>query len=186
MPELLFPDPPLADGVIALRQWHYDDLAQRFAGFSDPLCQRFGWALTEPCTEDHARRGFEEEEWARLSGAGIDLAIVDVADSIEILGACSVYDVRLSEGRASVGYWLAAHARRRGVATRAVRLLTRWIFDDLGVARIELTCGPDNLGSQRVAERCGFQREGVLRSHMPFKGGRRDSVVFSLLPTDPA
>lgn len=50
------------------------------------------------------------------------------------------------------------------------------------VARLELTCGPDNEASQRVAERCGFTREGVLRSHIPFKGGRRDTVVFSLLP----
>jgi len=43
-------------------------------------------------------------------------------------------------------------------------------------------CGPDNRASQRVGERCGFTREGVLRSHIPFKGMRRDTVVFSLLP----
>jgi RimJ/RimL family protein N-acetyltransferase len=35
-----------------------------------------------------------------------------------------------------------------------------------------------------VALRCGFAREGVLRSHMLFKGARRDTVVFSLLPAD--
>jgi len=52
----------------------------------------------------------------------------------------------------------------------------------LGLARIELTCGPDNEASARVAGRCGFVREGVLRSHMAFKGGRRDTVLFSLLP----
>jgi RimJ/RimL family protein N-acetyltransferase len=45
-------------------------------------------------------------------------------------------------------------------------------------------CGPDNAASQRVAERCGFIREGVLRSHLPFKGGRRDTVLFSLLPAE--
>lgn len=53
---------------------------------------------------------------------------------------------------------------------------------ELGLARIELTCGPDNESSQRVAARCGFVREGVMRSHVPFKGGRRDTVLFSLLP----
>jgi RimJ/RimL family protein N-acetyltransferase len=87
--------------------------------------------------------------------------------------------------RAAVGCWLAPHARGRGIATRAVRLLARWAFDDLGIARLQITCGPDNLASQRVAERAGFTREGVLRSHYPFKGGRRDTVVFSLLPGDP-
>jgi RimJ/RimL family protein N-acetyltransferase len=63
-----------------------------------------------------------------------------------------------------------------------VRLLARWAFDDLGLARVTLTCAPDNHASQRVADRCGFSREGVLRSHMPFKGARRDTVVFGLLP----
>ena len=52
----------------------------------------------------------------------------------------------------------------------------------MGWRRTRAACGPENLASQRVAERCGFTREGVLRSHVPFKGGRRDSVVFSLLP----
>lgn len=50
------------------------------------------------------------------------------------------------------------------------------------MARAELTCGPDNAASQRVAERCGFVREGMLRSHMRFQGARRDTVVFGPLP----
>ena len=68
--------------------------------------------------------------------------------------------------------------------THAVRLIAQWAFQELGVARLELTCGPDNRASQRVAERSGFTREGVLRSHLPFRGGRRDTVVFSLLPSE--
>jgi GNAT superfamily N-acetyltransferase len=73
-------------------------------------------------------------------------------------------------------------ARGRGVATHAVRLIGRWAFEDLELARLELTCAPDNHASQQVAARCGFTREGLLRSHVPFNGGRRDSVMFSLLP----
>ena len=68
------------------------------------------------------------------------------------------------------------------MATHAVRLIARWAFDDLGIARVALTCAPDNDASQRVAERCGFTCEGLLRSHMPFKDGRRDTLMFSLLP----
>jgi RimJ/RimL family protein N-acetyltransferase len=68
------------------------------------------------------------------------------------------------------------------VATHAVRLISRWAFNDLHVARLELTYGPDNRASQRVAERVGFAHEGVLRSHIPFKGARRDTVISSLLP----
>jgi RimJ/RimL family protein N-acetyltransferase len=93
-----------------------------------------------------------------------------------------VYDVDVDDACAAVGYWLAPDARGRGVATRTLRLLARWAFEHLAVARLELTCAPDNVASQRVAERCGFVRESVLRSHIRFKGGRRDTMVFSLLP----
>lgn len=71
---------------------------------------------------------------------------------------------------------------RRG--DHSVRLLARWAFAGLGVVRLELTCVPDNVASLRVAERCGFVREGILRSHVPFKEGRRDTVIFGLLPDE--
>ena len=103
---------------------------------------------------------------------------VEVRAENVALGGASLYHVDLAQARAAAGYWVAPQARGRGVATRAVRLLARFAFTELGVARLELTCAPDNAASQR----CGFVREGVLRSHLPFKGGRRDTVVFSLLP----
>ena len=86
------------------------------------------------------------------------------------------------QARAGIGFWLTPEARGCGAATHTVRLLAGWAFSLWGLQRIELTCGPDNDSSQRVAGRCGFVREGVLRSHLAFKGGRRDSVIFSLLP----
>lgn len=108
--------------------------------------------------------------------------MVEPSDDESVLGGASLLDVEANQGRATVGFWLTPEARGRGVATHAVRLLARWAFDDFGIVRVVLMCAPDNSASQRVAERCGFSREGVLRSHMPFKGGRRDTVVFSLLP----
>ncbi len=70
------------------------------------------------------------------------------------------------------------------MASCATRLLARFAFSELGIVRLELTCGPDNVASQRVAERCGFVREGVMREHVAFRGGRRDTVLFSLLAGD--
>jgi RimJ/RimL family protein N-acetyltransferase len=110
----------------------------------------------------------------------VNVALVEPDDDTAVLGGASLYDV--ADGRAAVGYWLTPAARGRGIASHAVRLLAGWAFEGLRIARLELTCGPDNVASQRVAERCGFVREGVLRAHLPFKGGRRDTVVFSLLP----
>ena len=82
-----------------------------------------------------------------------------------------------------VGYWCARDARGRGITTRALRRVCRYGLEDLGLERLELTTDVENVASQRIAEKVGFQREGVLRSHLAHPDGhRRDSVLFSLLP----
>ncbi|WP_024804829.1 GNAT family N-acetyltransferase [Nocardia sp. BMG51109] len=182
---LPYPDPPLSDGVVLLRPWRESDLGQRFAGFSDPLCLRFSWPLVRPLTEADVVARFAAEEFAREGGHELSLAVADAGDPDRVWGGTSVYDTGFDEGRAGIGYWLTAAARGRGVASRTVRLLAGWSFARLSVQRLELTCAPDNTASQRVAERCGFVREGVLRAHLPFRGRRRDSVLYSLLPGDP-
>ena len=179
MPPLSYPEPPLADDVVSLRAWRDDDLARRFAAFDNPECLGYSWPLLERHTMAHQAASMRSEEQRRLAGTDLHLA---VTDGENLLGGCSIYDLNQDRASAAIGYWLAPEARGRGVAARTVRLLAGWAFGHLGVQRLELTCGPDNLASQRVAERCGFTREGVLRSHLPFRGGRRDTMIFSLLP----
>lgn len=182
MAELVLPTPPLADEVVLLRPWRETDVPAKLMAFGDVVVQRFSWPSTAPYTEEDARRFFAEQEQARLRGEEVNLALVAPLDDELVCGGSSLHGVDLEHGRAAVGYWLTPEARGRGVATHAVRLIARWAFEELKIARLELTCGPDNCASQRVAERCGFTREGLLRSHLPFKGERRDTVVFGLLP----
>jgi RimJ/RimL family protein N-acetyltransferase len=181
MAELWFPIPPLADDVVLLRPWREADVPGMVLAFSDPVMQRFSWRTTA-YTETDACGSFAAQEEGRLRGDELNFALVEPHDQDVVLGGISLQEVRLDRGCAAVGYWLAPEARGRGAATHAVRLLARWAFAELGLARLELTCGPGNQASQHVAERCGFSREGLLRSHVPFKGARRDSVIYSLLP----
>ena len=174
--------PRLSDEVVALRPWRDEDVPAKFRAFSDPEIQRFSWPEARPYTEDDAWATHRLHEQAWDDGTGAEFAVVSPADEDELLGGASVYDIEAAYARGSVGYWVAPHARRRGVATHAVLLLARWAFAELAIERLQLTCGPDNHASQRVAARAGFTREALLRSHLPFKGGRRDTVVFSLLP----
>jgi RimJ/RimL family protein N-acetyltransferase len=90
---------------------------------------------------------------------------------------------RLQTGH--IGYWMTAEARGRGLTTAALRALSRWGIEDLGLGRVELVTDPENIASQRVAEKAGFQREGILRSMLLSRdGSRRDGVMFSLLPDE--
>ena len=74
--------------------------------------------------------------------------------------------------QAEIGYWVAPWARRRGVATAAVRAMSGWAFANAGVVRLELLTDWANVGSQRVALAAGFQREGVRRSAASDRGRR--------------
>ena len=93
----------------------------------------------------------------------------------------------MQAGTAGLGYWVLARARRRGLATAAVRLLTRWAIAEAGVRRIEALVEPGNPASLRVLERCSFRREGLLRDYLDHgENGRRvDAYVYSLIPGDP-
>lgn len=184
MPALAYPDPPLGDTVVALRAWRGDDFPARIMKFADPSVLRFSWSLDRPHTEDDARAYLAGRERERLDGTALGFALVAPSDDTDLYGGGSLYNIDPETGRAAVGYWLAPEARGQGVATHATRLMAAHAFSGLGVHRLELSCGADNLASQAVAERAGFTREGVLRSHLPFQGARRDTVIFSLLPEE--
>jgi RimJ/RimL family protein N-acetyltransferase len=110
-------------------------------------------------------------------------AIVD-REGGQFLGVAAVPAIDHAARTAELGYVVVAEARGRGVATETLRLLTEWAFAELGMERLELLISVENEGSKRVAARCGYVREGVLRSHY-FKGDvREDTEIWSRLPSD--
>ncbi len=108
------------------------------------------------------------------------LAIAD-ADTREFLGGIGLYRVNLRHGHAEVGFWLTPAARGRGIATRAVRLITDWAFDDAGFDRVELTTTPDNDATRALALKLGFKEEGTMRQRNFERGRRVDVVMFAVL-----
>jgi RimJ/RimL family protein N-acetyltransferase len=102
------------------------------------------------------------------------------------IGSISVSVLDAAQGVAEVGYWVRAEARGRGIATAAVRLVSRWALQELGVQRLQLRADVLNEPSQRVAEKAGFLREGVLRSsrYSQREDRRVDFVMYSLLPAE--
>ena len=113
--------------------------------------------------------------------SGVAFAIAD-ASSGELVGCCGVDDWT-KEDVAQVGYWVAAGARRRGYASRATILLTRWLFD-LGAARVFMTIVAGNEASVSVAQGAGFVHEGTMRSHAVWQGRRCDVMWFATLPDE--
>jgi RimJ/RimL family protein N-acetyltransferase len=82
---------------------------------------------------------------------------------------------------AEIGYWIDPRARRRGVATTAVRAVCRWAFTTLDLELIEWRCEVGNIASRGVAEKAGFVIEATLRKRLTHRGTRVDAWVGSLL-----
>lgn len=83
-----------------------------------------------------------------------------------------------------IGYMVVPAARGRGLARAALAVFAQWTLRGLGLPRVQLSIDPANTPSLRVAEACGFVREGLLRSAFEVRGRRVDTVVFSRLPSD--
>jgi RimJ/RimL family protein N-acetyltransferase len=179
MPAIPLPDPPLSDGELLLRPWDRGDVPAVAAACRDPEIPR--WTAVPPdYTERHARDFIGGTAADLQAGRELALAVVDAAGG-SLLGAVGLASFDWADGKAEIGYWVAADARRRGIASRATRLLAEWALTRLGLDRIELLAHPDNEASQRVAERAGFTREGTLRRYRRRHGVREDLVMFSLL-----
>jgi RimJ/RimL family protein N-acetyltransferase len=182
MPAIPLLDPPLEDGVVALRPWRDGDVEAIVAACQDPEIARWT-SVPSPYTERDARQYLLRVEPDRRAGRELGLAIVD-AGTGNLLGSCGLARFDWHDRKAEIGYWVAAPARGRSVGTHAARLLSRWAMEELGMERIELLANPANHASQRLAEQAGFAREGVLRAYRYRKGRREDLVMFSLLASD--
>jgi RimJ/RimL family protein N-acetyltransferase len=157
-----------------LRPWRESDALQVYAACQDPELQRWLPGLPRPYSHEDARAFVTD-------GLGLGGYQFAITEHEQIVGSIALRVGKHQTGY--VGYWLARAARGRGVTTRALRRVCRFGLDDVGLERLELTTDVQNLASQRVAEKVGFQREGVLRSQLRHPDGhRRDSVMFSLLP----
>ncbi len=95
-------------------------------------------------------------------------------------------DVRRRSDGVGVLSWVTyAPYRGRGVASRAVRLLVDWAFDELGLRRVEAEVNPLNRASLRTAHRAGLRREGLLRGNTTLAGEVHDTVLLGRLVDDP-
>ena len=173
------PPDRLSDGVVALRPWRDDDAADLVAALNgDDEITRWLDSIPQPYTDADAQAWLIHTRGAWSSG-GAPFAVVDDKTD-ELLAGITVRWTDVVNAVAEVGYWTRASARRRGVMTRALRLASDWVFEE-GCERLVLRADVRNEGSQHVAERAGFEREGVERSvrFSPRQRRRIDFVVFA-------
>ena len=163
-------------GHLLLRPPREIDLPAVVAACSDPEIPRFLPLVPSPYREQDGREWLARvaHKWEHDDEERV-FAIVD-GERDEFLG---VVTIRLSDG-GSLGYWLRREARGSGVMTQAVQALVDWARDEHGIERLCITAHPENLASQRVAEKAGFVRAGVTTHEPRFRDGSTTAVRFEL------
>lgn len=173
-------------GDLGLRLPTRADTDAVVAACQDPEIPR--WTrVPSPYGVAEAHTWFELAEAERAAGDGLHLLITD-GDAL--LGSAGLAGLDWPGGVAEVGYWVAADARGRGVAGRALEVVSGWALQQ-GFHRLFADVMVGNHASERVLYKVGFQREGVQRS-MPAgacgcdASARIDIAVWSLVAGDEA
>ena len=127
------------------------------------------------------------EGWLARSAASEDplfFAVIDIATS-RCGGRQTLMRITPEHGVIEVGnvLWGPAIARTP-VATEAVFLFARYVFEELGYRRFEWKCNAMNARSRRAAQRFGFAYEGTFRQHMVVRGRNRDTAWFAMIDGD--
>lgn len=147
----------------------------------DPDTLRFT-RIPVPVPDGFARRWVDTYAEARREGTREAFAAFEPDGAFA--GIALAPEIDREGAQLELGYIVATEARGRGVGTAILRALTEWAFEELGAQRIFLLINIDNAPSIRVAERCGYVQEGVMRSLHLKQGIRGDATLWSRLPSD--
>jgi ribosomal-protein-alanine N-acetyltransferase len=166
---------------VQLRPWAPSDAEALIEAFQDPEIRR--WHLRELTSPEEAQVWIASwsDRWeAETDGSW---AIVDSGSGV-VRGQTGLRSITLEFGIAHISYWIRPAFRGAGTASSAADAVARWALEDLGLHRLEIHHSTQNEVSCRVAERAGFEFEGVLRSALFHENGWHDMHVHARL-SDP-
>jgi RimJ/RimL family protein N-acetyltransferase len=175
---LAVPSEGLRAGGVVLRFPALDDVDAMLPAFTDDELRE---AANLPAFDREELAG-SIQELPELAERGRLLALAAVDSATDaIVGGATLHHLDSERKIVEIGYFVLPAARGRGIATTIARTLAEHAFS-LGIERVAAYVNVGNTASERVLERAGFTREGVVRS-MPKPDGRRvDKTLFSLLP----
>lgn len=138
------------------------------------------WAHAE-YTEEQALSWFAFCDASRAEGSAHEFGIF-LPDGATLVGGGGLNQMNAANGFCNLGYWIAASAQRRGAAPAAVAALSRYAFEQLLQARVEIVIAVGNEPSIAVARKAGATHECLARNRLKLHGLSVDAHVFSMIP----
>lgn len=205
------PDEELRGERVTLRLLHEGDAPALFSlidGSREFLARHLPWPAECTCVEDVESRIDSWEIQAQMAngacwgifakGSGssqsagslrpadgsVPASIQQHASDLQLAGVIILGWIQAAHLSASVSYWLGECFTGRGLATDALKILSHFAFNRLGLNRLEISASVTNKASQAVATRAGYTQEGTCREYEFINGKFVDHVRFSLLARD--
>ena len=164
-----------------IRLYQQRDAEDMHAAALESVAEVYPWMAWchEHYSLDEAREWIAVQEELANQGMAYEFAILDEAD--RFLGGCGINQISKANRFANLGYWVRTSSMGRGVAPAAARLVAEYAFRETDLIRLEIVCAVANTRSQRVAEKIGAVREGILRSRLVLPTGVSDAAMYSLV-----
>jgi len=106
---------------------------------------------------------------------------LQLKENNKMIGTCDIFTID-RYGTGEIGYIINKKYWNQGLVTEACKKVIELAFEHVGLRRIEIMCGVDNIGSKRVIEKCGLVFEGIRRQYAPSKDGKYyDCNLYSML-----
>ena len=173
------------DGKFIIRQYRPNDVEPLYEAARESVDQIYPWM--EWCHPRFSQRDSKlwvnsrEKDWK--TGGEYSFVITDALTKT-FLGGCGINGMNRNHKFANLGYWVRTSATRNGAATAATRLLAKFGFQELNLNRIEIVIALGNRPSERVAEKTGAAREGILRRRLLIGNKAKDATMYSLIRED--
>jgi ribosomal-protein-serine acetyltransferase len=175
----------LSDGIVSLRPYRPSDIEETYQAVRESLAELAPWLpfAHENYSSKESRAWIKQrpEEWKK--GSAYEFAIFDAKDG-SYMGGCGINQIDYNNRSANLGYWVRTSRAGHGAAPAAARLLAAWGLSTLRLKRVEIVVATGNTRSQRVAEKAGAKREGILRNRITVGDKIYDAAMFSLIPKD--
>ena len=175
----------LIEGPILIRTLRKEDVSPLYEAARESVAEVSPWLpwCHENYSIEETREFIASRELASQNGEWYSFGIFE-KDGGRFLGGVGINFINRVHQMANLGYWVRTSAAGRGIATKATRAVARFAFEQIGLNRIEIVAAVGNIPSQRVAEKAGAVREGVLRNRLLIRGESQDAVMFSLVKED--
>ncbi|WP_088102958.1 GNAT family N-acetyltransferase [Halalkalibacter urbisdiaboli] len=181
--ELLKDLPPFETNRLILRKITLGDLDDIYEFSSDPeVAHHMTWEVNK--SKDETLNNFVKVVIEGYeNGQSADWAITH-KESKKVIGTCAFVDWSNEHKKAEIGYVLNKNYWGKGLASEAIKEIIKFGFETLQLNRIEGGCDTDNISSEKVMLKAGFEYEGTLRKNEFIKGEFRDTKIFSILKED--